>query len=297
MIEFPHAKINLGLRILRKRSDGYHDIETVFYPVPLCDILEVNVGNAVKQLNQEIPAHKLMDGNSVLTGVTHLNGIYFSMSGFPVDGEVSENLCLRAYEIFSCATGWKENLFIHLHKIIPSGAGLGGGSADGAFMLSILNRLSGNISSEAKLAEMASLLGSDCSFFLKKQPCFASGRGELLEEINVDLKGFNIVIIKPPFHVYTDEAYSNVKPVEDGTNIKSAIMQPVESWKNGLVNDFEESVFRIYPDLGEIKNKLYATGAVYASLSGSGSAMFGLYNTSIPQATEFPDCYYFTAFL
>jgi 4-diphosphocytidyl-2-C-methyl-D-erythritol kinase len=297
MIEFPHAKINLGLRILRKRNDGYHDIETVFYPVPLCDILEVNSGKIQAQKITEIPASKVIEGKSVFTGELNSNDINFSLSGIPVEGELTDNLCLRAYHIFTRETGWKEPLTIHLHKTIPSGAGLGGGSSDGAFMLYILDRISGKNTEAARLAEMASLLGSDCSFFLKKQPCFATGRGELLEEINVNLKGYSIVIVKPPFHVYTDEAYSNVKPRVDGNNIKSILGQPVESWKRILVNDFEESVFRIYPDLGEIKNKLYATGAVYASMSGSGSAMFGLYNTLPPQPSEFPDCFYFTALL
>jgi 4-diphosphocytidyl-2-C-methyl-D-erythritol kinase len=245
----------------------------------------------------QIAASKLIDFKPVVTGHIKMNDINFSMSGIPVEGDVSENLCLRAYNIYTRETGWKQPLSIHLHKIIPSGAGLGGGSSDGAFMLSTLDRISEKKTEALRLAEIASLLGSDCSFFLKNQACFATGRGELLEEINLDLKGFNIVIVKPPFHVSTEEAYSNVTLMENGKNIKSAISQHVASWKNLLVNDFEESVFRIYPDLGEIKNKLYTTGAVYASMSGSGSALFGLYDTTPPPVSEFPDCFYFTALL
>lgn len=270
MVCFPNAKINLGLHIIEKRSDGFHNIETVFYPVQWCDVLE--------SIRTDVSSIK-----------TRESKIEFTSSGIGVDVVAENNLCVKAFQLMDK----KFNLpavKMHLHKIIPMGAGLGGGSADAAFTLKLLNDLFDLKQSHTDLKISAAQLGSDCSFFIDNTPAFASGRGEVLETVQVNLKGFYILIVKPAVHVSTADAYANVKPATPSQSLKEIIMLPVSEWKNALKNDFEESVFAKHPLIAAIKNKLYAQGAVYASMSGSGSSVFGIFEKKNFVKDEFKEC-------
>lgn len=269
MITFPNAKINLGLNITEKRSDGYHNLETVFYPVPLEDALEVHVLNS---LDQKFALH---------------------ISGIEVAGSIESNLVVKAYLLLE-----KEfqlpPIDIHLFKHIPSGAGLGGGSADAAFMLKLLNdRFSLNIT-DNDLEAYAATLGADCAFFIKNTPTYACGIGNIFSPVTLSLKGYRLMIIKPDIFVSTREAFSQIKPHHPKHLLKEVIAQPVTEWKEFLVNDFEESVFPQYPAIREIKEELYQQGAVYAAMSGSGSSVFGLFNSeaAFPQI-EIKDAFCF----
>jgi 4-diphosphocytidyl-2-C-methyl-D-erythritol kinase len=251
MICFPNAKINLGLNIISRRKDGYHNLETVFYPIPLKEALEV-----VKS--------------------THPAGT-FIQTGIPVDGNPDDNLVMKAYRLFREKYTTPE-MDIYLRKQIPFGAGLGGGSADAAFMLKLLAKeLELNISDET-FENMASTLGADCAFFIRNKPVFASGIGTVFEPIELDLSEYQFVLVKPEIHVSTKEAYAMVKPSIPATALKKIIRRPVSEWKDNMVNDFEASVFQIHPEIREIKEKLYRSGALYASMSGSGSAVFGIFD-------------------
>lgn len=258
MIAFPPCKINLGLNILRRRADGYHDIETCFYPVPWTDILEIIRSDTFD----------------------------FAVSGLPVPGPVADNLCVRAYEIL------EKDLKIgpvkmHLHKTIPMGAGLGGGSSDAAHVLRLLNELfMVNLGNE-RLKEYASLLGSDCAFFISGKPAFATGRGEQLQELTVDLENEFLVIIAPEIHVATAAAYANVTPGRPDIPCNRIVSEmPVSEWKNNLRNDFEASVFRQHPIIDHIKQSLYHAGASYAGMSGSGAAVFGIFDQPVELPKE-----------
>ncbi|HYC28743.1 MAG TPA: 4-(cytidine 5'-diphospho)-2-C-methyl-D-erythritol kinase [Chitinophagaceae bacterium] len=251
VIIFSNCKINLGLRVLRKRADGYHDLETVFYPIPFHDVIEV--------IRTEQPP------------------VQFSTSGIPVDVAPEQNLCMKAYALLS-RNFELPPVKLHLHKSIPSGAGLGGGSANAAFTLKLLNaKLNLGLSTE-QLLDMALQLGSDCPFFIVNRPCFASGRGELFEPVDLSgLQQYKIAIVDPGIHISTAWAFSKVKPNAAGKSIKEIIRQPVETWREELVNDFEEAVFAEHAVLRDIKNKMYERGAEYAAMSGSGSGMYGLF--------------------
>lgn len=251
MIIFSNCKINLGLRVLRKRADGYHDLETVFYPIPFHDVIEV--------IRIEQPP------------------MQFSSSGITVDVAPEQNLCMKAYALLSRYVEVPP-VQLHLHKNIPSGAGLGGGSANAAFTLKLLNtKLNLGLSTE-QLLDMALQLGSDCPFFIVNQPCFAAGRGELLEPVDLSqLKQYKIAIVNPGIHISTAWAFSKLTPEAGGPSVKEIIQQPVGTWRQQLVNDFEEVVFAEHPALRDIKIKMYRHGAVYAAMSGSGSAMYGLF--------------------
>lgn len=251
MVSFPPCKINLGLNIIRKRSDGYHDIETCFYPVPWTDILEIIISD---QIN-------------------------FTSTGLVIPGNADDNLCLKAYQLikkdFDIAP-----VNIHLHKIIPTGAGLGGGSSDAAFTLRMLNEIFKLNLSITQLLSYASQLGSDCAFFIQDKPMLGEGRGEVLSEIKVDLKGKFLMLIKPDVHVSTAAAYASVKPEKPSIKLKDVLEKNgVDTWRNLLKNDFENSVFEIHPLIRKIKEELYAAGAQYASMSGSGSAVFGIFES------------------
>lgn len=248
MVIFPNCKINLGLHILQKRSDGYHDIETVFYPVPWCDVLEI------------IPSDKLT----------------FSSSGLTIDGDPEQNLCLKAYRLLKQEYDLP-TVHIHLHKIVPMGAGLGGGSSDAAFTLHTLNRKFALGIAEETLASVAAQLGSDCSFFIKNTPCVATGRGTDISAINLSLSGYYMVVVYPAIHISTPLAYSRVTPALRDVSVKDIVNTPIADWKKLLVNDFEKSVFEHYPAIQDIKKELYSAGAIYSSLSGSGSAVYGIF--------------------
>ncbi len=259
MIVFPHCKINLGLQIINKRPDGYHNLETIFYPVPFTDVLEF------------IPAPAFQ----------------FQSTGLPIGSDPASNLCVRAYDLLQQNFPQLPEVTMHLHKIIPMGAGLGGGSSDGSYVLKTINDyFQLGLSTEA-LIDLALQLGSDCPFFIHNRPVFASGRGEIMEPVDLDLSPYTLVIIHPGIHISTAEAFSGVRPRGQVTDLSTRIKEPVNEWKNWLTNDFEVTVFEKYPAIKDIKDLLYANGAVYASMTGSGSAVFGLF-THTPQLPDNP---------
>ena len=266
MINFPNAKINLGLNIIEKRNDGFHNIETFFYPVHLYDVLEV-VENKERK-----------------------SGLRLSSSGNIIPGSITDNLCIKVYDLLS-KHHQLPPVNIHLHKIIPTGAGLGGGSADAAFFIKLLDQKFLLKLSDNEMRKYASQLGSDCAFFIENKPCFASGKGDVLEEISFSLIGYTLVIVCPPVHVSTAEAYSGVIPKKSDVDMKSLLsVLYIKEWKENLKNDFEVSVFKKYPQIEPIKNNLYDAGAVYASLSGSGSAVYGLFESKPDLNNLFPGC-------
>lgn len=255
MILFPNCKINLGLHILHKRADGYHALETVFYPLPLHDVLEV-----VTMSRQESSPH-----------------LPFSMSGLEIEGHPGSNLCIKAYRLLKNDHPALPKVKMHLHKVIPSGAGLGGGSADAAFTLVLLNKKFNLGISQEKLIEYAGMLGSDCPFFILNKSCFAEGRGEKLQPLALDLSGYRAVVINPGIHVNTSNAFMNIQPEKPANSLKEKILLPVTAWKEKITNDFEKVIFEQHPEVGMIKEALYNAGAIYASMSGSGSTVFGLF--------------------
>ena len=276
MLTFPCAKINLGLNITSKRKDGYHNLETIFYPVPITDALEV------KLMHDDFPSDESCD---------------LKITGNAVDCDEKNNLVVKAYTLL--AQDFKlPRVHTHLVKRIPMQAGLGGGSADGAFMIRLLDerfRLNMGI---AEMERYASRLGSDCAFFITTEPSFATGRGEVLEPVNIaeqNLQGYYIAIVKPTIAVSTREAFKQIICRQPEHCCRDIVRQPVETWKTVLTNDFEEPAFEQHPELADIKQRLYDLGAVYAQMSGSGSAFFGLFRTEPQQLkSNFPDCYTFT---
>lgn len=252
MISYPNAKINLGLNIIRKRTDGYHDIESVFYPVPWCDILEI------------VPERV---GSGTVT---------FTSSGISIPSDGKQNLCQQVYELMHTEFGLG-SVKMHLHKMVPIGAGLGGGSADAAFAATMLNDMFQLGLSIEKLENIVSLVGSDCPFFIRNTPAFVTGRGEILEPFHLDLTGYWIVLINPNIHIGTKEAYDGVRASEPETSLRTLLTEDISNWKNLVRNDFEASVFPKYPIMQQLKERLYASGAIYASMTGSGSTVFGLF--------------------
>ncbi len=255
MIVFPNCKINLGLNILRKRKDGFHELETIFYPLPIHDILEI----------------------VYLKKSSGRPGIPFSISGLEIDGKKNSNLCVKALRLLKKKIPHHSSVKMHLHKVIPAGSGLGGGSADAAFTLTLLNKICHLQLSKKKLVKSASRLGSDCSFFIINKPCFSRGRGELLEEIELDLSRYKILLVYPGFPIKTKEAFAGIKPGLPEISIMEIIKKPIETWRAELKNDFEKTVFLQYPEIAKIKNDMYNAGALYASMSGSGSSVFGIF--------------------
>ncbi len=269
MVAFPFCKINLGLSILSKRTDGFHSIETCFYPVPWTDVLEI------------IPSDELT----------------FTASGIPIDGELSSNLCLKAYYVLQRDFNLSP-VKIHLHKIIPMGAGLGGGSADAAFTLTLLNQLFELKLTIKQLKIYASRLGSDCGFFLERKPQLGEGRGEELSEVSVDLKNKFLIIVKPDIHISTQEAYAGIKVKSPKNRVKEVVeKQPLPKWRDHLVNDFEESIFEKFPVISQIKKSLYSKGATYSSMSGSGSSVFGIFEKPVDLELNFQRSIYWSGIL
>ena len=267
MITYPNAKINLGLNIVEKRPDGYHNLETVFYPINMQDALEV----------------KDLEGEGEYT---------LKISGTPIEGELDNNLVVKAYRLLKKDFPNMGSINIHMYKHIPTGAGLGGGSADAAFMLKLLNeKFKLNLSTE-KLEEYAAILGADCAFFIQNKPVFASGIGNIFEEINLSLKGYYLVLIKPDIFVSTKDAFANIIPMKPNHSLKEIIRMPVETWRATMKNDFEDSVFKKFPEIAAIKDKLYDMGAIYASMSGSGSSVFGIFREQVDHVDEvFNGCF------
>ena len=265
MICFPNAKINLGLNITEKRSDGFHNIETIFYPLGWNDALEIiEAKDAVQEFN-------------------------IHLSGLPISGKTQDNLLYKAYQIIK-QTKTLPHLNVYLHKTLPMGAGLGGGSADAAFFINLLNEQFELNITETKRIEIAKQLGSDCAFFIKNIPVFASQKGDVFTNIKLDLSHLCIATIYPNVHSNTKEAYSLVKPQHPTKSLLEIIKQPISTWKNDLINDFETSIFNLYPVVEKTKNDLYELGALYACMSGSGSAVFGLFQTepNIKHLAKFP---------
>ncbi len=249
MIQFPNCKINLGLSILAKRADGYHELETVFYPIAVSDALEI------------LPAANLT----------------MTQSGIAVPGDPAQNLCLKAYHLLKKDFPALPAVQMHLHKNIPMGAGLGGGSSDGTSTLLILNQQFSLGLNDQQLIDYASQLGSDCPFFVYNKACHATGRGEILTPIHLDLSNYQFLLVHPGVHIATAWAFQQLNPHTKSESIQAIIEKPITDWKNYLINDFEAPVFKAEPKLSLIKDQLYQLGAIYASMSGSGSSLFGIF--------------------
>ena len=263
MIVYPNAKINIGLNIVEKRKDGYHNLETVFYPIDLMDALEITVDEAGP------------------------DGCEIKVSGETLGGRPEDNLIVKAYNKLKDLFPEKvKPTFIHLHKHIPTGAGLGGGSSDAAYTIKALNEKFNLGLSIDKMQQIASTIGADCPFFIKNMPVYAQGIGDVFSDINLNLKGKTIILVKPDIGVSTHDAYSCVKPAKPQKQLAELLSQPVETWKDCVFNDFEESVFSRYPEIAAIKDRLYDIGAVYASMSGSGSAVYGIFNEPVEFVDE-----------
>ena len=267
MITYPNAKINLGLNIVEKRPDGYHNLETVFYPINLQDALEVNLREGEEEFSLKV-------------------------SGVSIEGEPKDNLVVKAYRLLKKDYPNMPAIDIHMYKHIPTGAGLGGGSADAAFMIKLLNeKFKLNLSIE-KMEEYAAILGADCAFFIQNKPVFASGIGNIFEPIQLSLKGYYLVLVKPDIFVSTKDAFAHITPKKPTQSLKEIIRMPVETWRATMKNDFEESVFQKFPEIAAIKDKLYDLGAIYASMSGSGSSVFGIFREQVEFVDEiFSGCF------
>ncbi len=267
MITFPNAKINLGLNIIEKRPDGYHNLETIFYPIHLEDALEVV---PLKDSQQEYD---------------------LKISGTPIEGDAENNLVVKAYRLLKHDFTLPP-IHICMYKHIPMGAGLGGGSSDAAFMIKLLNEKFSLGMNNAQMENYAARLGADCAFFIQDRPVFATGIGNIMTPIDLSLKGMYIVLVKPNISVSTKEAYSKVSPQRPSQSLPELIKRPIEEWKDLIVNDFEKSVFLAHPEIAAIKDKLYDMGAVYASMSGSGSTVYGIFKESVPYVDEhFGECF------
>jgi len=248
MIIFPNAKINIGLNVIERREDGYHNLETVFYPVKINDALEI------------IKADELS----------------FQSSGLEIPGRVEDNLCIKGYHLLKKDFDLPP-IKIHLHKHIPIGAGLGGGSADAAFFIRLLNQNFELGLTNIQMMAYARQLGADCAFFIQNKPVFAFDKGDEFEPIKLDLSNYKIVLVMPPVHVSTSEAYRGVKPAPVKQSLMELINEPIKEWKNHIKNDFENSVFKNHPEIRGVKAALYEAGAIYASMSGSGASVFGIF--------------------
>jgi 4-diphosphocytidyl-2-C-methyl-D-erythritol kinase len=262
MVVFPNCKINIGLNIISKRPDGFHNIESCFYPAGWTDILEI------------IPAKALS----------------FTSTGIDIPGESAGNLCVKAYQLLQKDYNLPP-VNIHLHKVIPIGAGLGGGSADGAFTIKLLNQVFELNLISVQMQDYARQIGSDCAFFIENTPVFCYGKGDQFSNTELDLSKYYIVLVNPQIHIGTAEAYAGIVPAEPQIKISDMLKLPIEQWKNHLVNDFEKSIFIKYPAVASVKETLYAQGAVYASMSGSGSTVYGIFNKEVEVKKHFPEHY------
>ncbi|MCR4613182.1 MAG: 4-(cytidine 5'-diphospho)-2-C-methyl-D-erythritol kinase [Bacteroidaceae bacterium] len=267
MIVYPNAKINIGLNVVAKRPDGYHDLETVFYPIDLQDALEVHGVNE----------------NEPMTG----EGYQLKVGGTVLGGRPADNLVVRAYQLLRQEFPDKvQPVSIYLFKHVPTGAGLGGGSSDAAFMLKLLNeRFDLGLTTE-QLEERATRIGADCAFFVQNRPVYAEGIGNVFSDISLSLAGKTLVLVKPDVFVSTADAYRFVTPQRREHSLKELLQEPIEKWKDLVVNDFEASVFPKYPEIAAIKDRLYDLGAVYAAMSGSGASVYGIFNQPVEHVDE-----------
>ena len=260
MISKPICKINLGLNVVERRPDGYHNLETVFYPVPIHDALEVF------PMDEAFPSAVDCD-----LKVTNLH----------IDGDEQTNLVVRAYNLLKQDFPALPRVHAHLYKGIPTQAGMGGGSSDCGFMITLLNKMFGLGLTDEQMIDYAARLGADCAFFILNRPCYAEGIGEKLQPITLDLSGWYLAVVRPAIPVPTKEAFSLITPQHPEKNCLDIVMQPVETWRDELTNDFERSVFTLHPEIGAIKDRLYDMGATYAAMSGSGSSLFGLFHEPV----------------
>ena len=260
MIVFPNCKINLGLQVVQKRTDGYHDLETIFYPIALQDALEI-----------------IQDKETSLTS-----------SGLAIDVSEQNNICYKAWQLLKKDFSDLPAVRIHLHKTIPWGAGLGGGSADGSFTLMLLQKKFRLNCSEQQLMDYALQLGSDCPFFIRNRPSFATGRGENLHEIKLDLSSYQIILVNPGIHISTAKIFSQIQISKKRYSLREIIQQPIQTWKNQLHNELEDVVFPLHPEIKKILEQLYQQGAIYASMSGSGASVFGIFERDASPQFQFP---------
>lgn len=263
MTTYPIAKINLGLNVVEKRPDGYHNLQTVFYPVPITDTLEVNVAQD-KPWDSDADKAQVPDCKLSLTGIKVL-------------GDLQQNLVVRAYQLLKHDFPRLPRITARLDKCIPTQAGMGGGSSDCAYMIRLLNDLFCLGLSDGQMIAYAARLGADCPFFILSRPCYAEGIGERLQPVSLDLSDWYIAVVRPDIPVSTREAFSFIRPHYPAVNCREVVAQPVETWREVLTNDFEESVFTLHPEIGHVKDRLYELGAAYAAMSGSGSALYGLF--------------------
>lgn len=270
MITFPLAKINLGLNVVERRPDGYHNLQTVFMPVPLTDALEVH------EMDAAFPSEVDCD---------------LKVTNIAVEGDEQRNLVVRAYNMLKAEFPDMPRVHAHLRKDIPTQAGMGGGSSDCAAMLLLLNRMFSLGLTQQQLIDRAAQLGADCPIFILNRPAYAEGIGEKLTPIELSLEGYYLAIVRPNIPVPTKEAFSRIKPHMPAKNCLDIVRQPIDTWRHELVNDFEESVFALHPEIGAVKQRLYDLGAVYAAMSGSGSALFGIFKKEPALEGEFQGMY------
>ena len=267
MITFPIAKINLGLNVVERRPDGYHNLETVFYPVNIKDALELTM------MNTKFPSPVDCD---------------IKVSNLNVEGDEQRNLVVRAYQLLKCDFPQMPRVHAHLYKVIPTQAGMGGGSSDCAYAIRLLNEMFTLGLTEQRMIDYAAQLGADCAFFILSRPSYAEGIGERLVPVSLDLSSYYIGVVRPDIPVSTREAFSLIKPVKPAKCCRDVVLQPIETWRDELSNDFEQSVFALHPEIEAIKQRLYNLGAVYAAMSGSGSAVFGIFQDTIEISKHFP---------
>lgn len=270
MIIHPIAKVNLGLNVVERRPDGYHNLQTVFYPVNIKDALEVF------PMAEDFPSTVDCD---------------IKVTNIPVEDDEQRNLVVRAYNLLKQDFPTLPRLHAHLYKGIPTQAGMGGGSSDASAMLLLLNKAFQLNLSDDQLVSYATRLGADCPFFILNRPVYAEGIGEQMTPINLDLSDWYMAIVRPDIPVPTKEAFAHVTPAYPKKNCRDIVMQPVETWRDELTNDFEQSVFAHHPELATIKEQLYQLGATYAAMSGSGSALFGLFRQPISLHEPFNDMF------
>jgi 4-diphosphocytidyl-2-C-methyl-D-erythritol kinase len=270
MIVFPLAKINLGLNVVKRRPDGYHNLETVFFPVELKDALEVTT------MDEAFPSPFNCD---------------LKVSNIAIDGDEQRNLVVKAYNLLKQDFPQMPRVHAHLYKAIPTQAGMGGGSSDCASMLLLLNSMFALGLTQQQLIDYAAKLGADCPFFIINKPAYAEGIGERLQTINLNLKGYYLAVVRPNIPVPTKEAFSRIVPQKPAKNCRLIVSQPIETWRKELENDFEKSVFALHPEIGRIKERLYEMGAIYASMSGSGSAVFGIFREKPDLSADFSTMY------
>ena len=265
MTVYPNAKINIGLNVVERRPDGYHNIETIFYPIGIQDILSIETSESCSDYS-------------------------YSSSGIAIGGDPEDNLIVKAYHLLRSQYQFPP-VDISLYKQIPFGAGLGGGSADAAFTLKALNQLFQLKITPKKMEQLAAKLGADCPFFIRNKPVFASGTGNIFSKVNISLKDYWLLLVKPDIHVSTAEAYAGITPTPSEVPLTELIQRPIVDWKNCIKNDFEKNVFGIQPEIGKIKDKIYSLGAIYASMSGSGSSVYGIFKDKPELGKQFKNCF------